>query len=102
MKAGEEREFDIIFDDNEDYQEQVRGKRIKFNVKVHMGTKKVPLPLDDELAKKVGLETYEQLRNEAEGTASARIDANEKQQNLDSIKKEIGNTVDLQEAIEEK
>jgi trigger factor len=89
MKAGEEREFDIIFEDSEDYQEQVRGKRIKFNVKVHMGTKKVPLPLDDELAKKVGLETYEKLRNEAEGTASARIDANEKQQIMNQVMMQI-------------
>jgi hypothetical protein len=35
-------------------------------------------------------------------TVMGGMDANEKQQNLDSIKKEIGNTVDLQEAIEEK
>ncbi|HDY68557.1 hypothetical protein LCGC14_0880710 [marine sediment metagenome] len=80
MKSGEERDFDIIFDDNEDYAKEVRGKRIKFHVKIHMGTKKTPLPLDDALAEKVGLKTYDDLLREAVGSASARIASNQTQQ----------------------
>jgi len=89
MKAGEEREFDIIFEDKEEYAEEVRGKRIKFNVKVHMGTKKTPLPLDDTLAEKVGFKTFDELRNQAEGTSSARIDELVHQQVIDQVMKRI-------------
>lgn len=80
MKAGEEKTFDIVFDESDTYAESVRGKRITFNVKVHMGTKKVPLPLDDNLATKVGLKTYSELQKEAQNTANSRIETNQKQQ----------------------
>lgn len=85
MKAGEEREFDIIFDDNDNYVEAIRGKRVKFNVKVHMGTKRTPLPLDDELAKIVGLETYVQLSQEAARAAQDKITSNQLQQVTDQL-----------------
>lgn len=89
MKAGEEREFDIIFDEDEKYPDNIRGKRIKFVVKVHMGTKRYPLSLDDKLAKKVGVDTYDKLRKQAESTASAQLEQNQKQQIADQIFKRL-------------
>ncbi len=89
MKAGEEREFDILFDESEDLAEVVRGKRIKFRVKIHMGTKRTPLPLNDELAQKAGLKTYDELRQQAEQAASTQIENNIQQQITDQVMKRI-------------
>ena len=74
MKAGESQTFDLNFEDNESFNPQLRGKTATFSVTVNMGTKKVPAALDDELAKKVGLKDYEDLRSSAEGSAVAQID----------------------------
>lgn len=48
MAAGESREFDF------------QDKKIK--VTVHMGMKRIPCPMDDELAKKVGLQNFAEVR----------------------------------------
>jgi trigger factor len=73
MKAGEQKSFKITFPDEERINPDLRGKKASFNVTVHMGTKKKPAPLDDELAQKVGLKTYNELRERLEATASQRM-----------------------------
>jgi trigger factor len=85
MKAGEERDFDIIFADNEEYAPEVRGKRVKFHVKIHMGTKRTPLPLDDALAQKVGLKTYAELCQAAAQSANTQLEQYTQQQLVNQL-----------------
>jgi trigger factor len=73
MQAGEERDVDIIYMD--DVPEEIRGKRAKFHINVHMGTKTTPHPLDDSLAQKYGIKTYNEFRNRVQSEASARLNA---------------------------
>jgi len=79
MKPGEERSFDIVFPDKEEINEEIRNKRATFTVTLHAGTKKIPAPLDDEFAKKLGYDSIDKLHKEAIGTASSQIDRNRKQ-----------------------
>lgn len=53
MSPGDEREFSVIHD----------GKQQTCKVVFHMGMKKVPAELNDDLAKRFGHETLEQLIN---------------------------------------
>ena len=90
MKPGEKKDFVINVDeDNESFLEEVRGKQVKFQVTVHMGTKKVSAALDDDLAKKVGFNSFDELRKHVEGTASAQIDNAKKRKIQDQIMSRI-------------
>jgi len=80
MKPGEERVFDIMFEDKETVVEELRNSRVTFTVNLHMGTKLIPCSLDDEFAKKLGYKKYEEMRMEAEGTASSQIEQQRRQQ----------------------
>jgi len=71
MNAGEERDFDIIFTDG--VVDELRDKRAKFHVKIHMGTKTIPCSLDDELAKKTGHDNFNKLRAEVQASASNQV-----------------------------
>ena len=73
MKAGDQKTFSIDFPDEEQINPVLRGKKATFDVTIHMGTKKKPAPLDDELAKKIGFETYKELRTQLEGSATQRM-----------------------------
>jgi trigger factor len=70
MNIGETREFDVIlpelFGDN-------KGKKAHVKVTVHMGCRKIPTALDDELAKKEGIETLTELRSKVEQIASIKV-----------------------------
>lgn len=59
MMPGDERTFDVTFPE---YIPEVGGKTAQCKVTVHMGTKRRPHPLDDELVKKCGAETLDKLR----------------------------------------
>jgi trigger factor len=74
MKAGDEKVFTITFPDSEDINPELRGKSAEFTVNLHMGTKKHPAPLDDELAKKTGAETYAELWQNIQGSVGKRIE----------------------------
>ncbi len=54
MKSGDSREFDVT----------TNGVTIRFNVKMNMGIKVVPMAFDEALAKKLGKESLEELDNE--------------------------------------
>lgn len=70
MSAGEERSFDVVLGDN--VAEDMKNKRVTFQVKVHMGMKTVLAALDDALAQKAGFENYDKMRETVEGIASSR------------------------------
>lgn len=71
MKVGETREFNITLD--EKIQSPLAGKVLCFKVTVNMGSKVAPMPLNDELAVKVGKKDLQDLLQQAAGTASARV-----------------------------
>jgi trigger factor len=96
MKPGEERKFDIVFDDEAQYTDEVRNKRATFEVKIHMGTKTIPCALDDEFAKKLNFESFDKLRHDAEGSASARLAAMRKQRIMAQVMKQIVANHDFQ------
>lgn len=63
LKAGDEREINVTFP--EDYQaEHLAGKAATFEIKVKQVEAAEDLVIDDELAKKFGVETIEKLREE--------------------------------------
>lgn len=70
MSAGENREFEITFPE---VYPDIGGKTAKFDVTVHMGTKKKPCALDDELAKNCGSDSLDALKDQLSKIASAKI-----------------------------
>lgn len=80
MEVGEERSFDIPLNEsfrdvfnkelNLTFDEDVEN--LTFKVNLHMGIKNVPCALDDELAKKLNFESFEQLRDNAQGVAAKK------------------------------
>ena len=87
MKAGETREFELFFDAKikPEYNNQI----IKFQVKVHMGSKITPAALDDNLAKTVGIDSLNILIENVNSMASNRIKELEKAQITDQIAKRL-------------
>lgn len=72
LKPGDSKEMDVLVPEQSgsDY----AGKTLRFVVTLQMGVKNIPAPLDDELAKKEGKETYEELGNAIRSEAGARIE----------------------------
>lgn len=66
MSVGEERSFNVIWDSQ-------TKEKATFTVRIHMGVKIVPMPLDDSLAGKLGVKDFNQLRSEVEGAAINKI-----------------------------
>jgi len=66
MSPGETREFEL----------DINGKKTSCKVNFHMGMKQVAAPLDDELAKKVGLNSLEELFNTAKTIAQNQFKSN--------------------------
>ncbi|CEF56564.1 trigger factor [Acetobacter ghanensis] len=62
MKPGEEKVITVTFP--EDYgAEELAGKEATFDIKVNQLKKAVDAPVDEELAKKMGFESLEQLKD---------------------------------------
>jgi trigger factor len=71
-KKGEHREFEVTFPD--DYPaENLKGKTTTFSVDVKELRETVPAAIDDELAKKMGLESLEDLRQKLREEQEAEI-----------------------------
>lgn len=66
MTAGEKRTFETVWDPE-------TKEMAKFTIFVHMGIKNVPAALDDELAKKIGFESFDKLRSHLEGQVSSSV-----------------------------
>lgn len=88
MKAGESREFDLNMPDPY-MKPELAGKSLHFEVKVSMGSKSEPAPLNDELAVKIGVETFDKLMENVNSTASARIKELESNHNMDQISRRL-------------
>jgi len=63
-KVGEEKEIFITFPDN--YAKDFSGRKAKFEIKVNSIEEKVLPEINDELAKKVGLENLDKLKEQIE------------------------------------
>lgn len=87
MKPEETREFDLNMPDT--YKEEYAGKTLHFKVKVTMGSKVQPAALDDELAKKIGLENFNTLLNQVQSTASNRVKELENNHYTDQISRRL-------------
>lgn len=63
MNPGEERVFFL----------EINGKKMQITAKVHMGLRIHPAPLDDILAKKYGVETFQELEKNISSMANQRV-----------------------------
>lgn len=86
MSAGETREFEVTFPE---VYPDIGGKTAKFEVTVHMGTKKKPCALDDELAKNCGSENLEALKDQLTKIAAGKI----KQAELLKIRQQVASRI---------
>lgn len=68
MKADETREFEFKFEDG-----LLSGKTAKFSMTVHMGTKRKPHPINDELYQMMGLQNIEELMNKLRAISKASL-----------------------------
>ncbi len=78
MKAGEEKDIKVEFDDNEKYQENLKNKTIIYKFKLKELKKSVKHEINDELAKKEHYENLEILKEQLE-KAKERIELEENQ-----------------------
>lgn len=75
MKKGEERSF--IVQMPKELNDYLAGKDIKFDVKLVLGAKITPAPLDEELAKKIGVQSLQMVMDGCKSSADNRIADNE-------------------------
>jgi len=75
MKLGEEREFVLSFEENDNF--KYAGKTLEFKVKFVNGSKIILSALDDDFAKLFGFDTYQDLHNQIFTYASNRYQKNE-------------------------
>lgn len=92
MMPDDEREFDLEFDQDGD----LKGKTLHFKVKLHMGMKRVPAPLDDELAKKSGLKDLNEMKDKIHEIVKMRVSNTEKNMIRQQIAKQVVNKHDFQ------
>jgi len=83
MTAGEKREFPLM------------GNAFAV-VTMHAGSKKEPCPLDDELAKKLGVESFEKVRSEVNASAERQLKGQRDQMISVQIKNQLVNSHDFE------
>jgi trigger factor len=71
MKQGENKSFAIIMP--KELNDHLASKEIKFDVKVVLGAKITPAPLDDALAKKIGVANIQEMMNAAAVVGANKI-----------------------------
>ena len=72
MNLGETREFDLVVPD--EGLPSLAGKTVHFAVTISMGSKLVPAALDDEFAKKLGKESFAELKEFVTKTAMTKAE----------------------------
>lgn len=92
LKAGDNKVIKLSFP--EDYQaENLAGKEVEFDVTIKLVEKPAKLELDDELAKQLGMESMEKLREAIKGQVESQngsyTRAKVKRQILDTLDKEV-------------
>lgn len=83
MKIGDSCEFDIMAPESS--LPSISGKSVHFKVTLNMGSKTLPAPLNDELAKKVNKKDFTELREFVSNISSARVAASHKQKVNETI-----------------
>ena len=73
MKIGEKREFTTVMP-GDSTAKHIAGKEVKFIVELSLGSKVIPCPLDDTLAKKIGAPDVATMISMTQGMASSRMD----------------------------
>jgi trigger factor len=76
MIIGDVKEFDLVVPD--DGLPSLKGKVVKFNVTLNMGSKNIPCPLDDQLAQKLGKPTFDELKEYVNGISVAKVEENKR------------------------
>jgi trigger factor len=80
MKAEEVRDFEFKFKDG-----PLLDKTAKFSVTVHMGTKKKPHPIDEEVLKMMGIETVEEMLTKLRSISKMSLERNKQ----DAIRSQV-------------
>lgn len=83
MFLGETREFDIIGPDGG--LPSFVGKNIHFKVTLNTGSKIIPHPLNDELAKKIGKNTFTEFKEFVYAAASGKVESAKQNQLLNAL-----------------
>lgn len=83
MKPGETRSFELFFDAK--IKPEYNNSILKFEVKMHTGSKIAPAALDDDLAKTVGTESLVKLMENVNAMATNRINDLEKSNIVEQI-----------------
>lgn len=96
MKVGETRDF-ILQVPSEGTLPSVAGKALKFEVDLVLASKVTPMPLNDELAKKLNKETFEELSTFLMGLATSKVKEIENAKLLNQISSRLvaDNTIDV-------
>lgn len=93
MKVGETREFTLKMPDSgNDYANQM----VKFVAKLVRGSKVEPAALDDDLAKKIGIETFDKLMEQIAAMANNRVNEFEHTQIINQISNRLVANHDFQ------
>jgi trigger factor len=88
MQIGDVREFNLNIP--QDYNNAIlAGKTVKAQIKLNMGSKTEPAALDNDFAKKIGLDTIEELLQNAHSTADLRVTELSKIHNMDQISRRL-------------
>lgn len=86
MKPEETREFDLNMpEDHPTYP----GKTLHMELKLTMASKVTPAGLNDDLAKSVGIDTFDKLMESVGSTASARVKELEGNQSMEQIARRL-------------
>lgn len=76
LKPGDVKEFNV--DVSEKSSSEFANKTITFKLTMHMGMKVIPAALDDNLAKKLGKESFDQLSQDVRFEAAKMLEAQSK------------------------
>lgn len=94
MKQGEYKEFNVNVP--EDFTNvKVAGKSVTFKVNVIIGSKTIPAALDDNLAKKLSLESFEKLTEQCGSMATTRVKELEEAHNFEQIARRLVSSHDF-------
>jgi trigger factor len=84
MKVGDTREFSLQIP-TEGVIPDLAGKILKFAVTLVLGSRAIPMPLNDELAQKIGKGSFEEMQTYVMGLATAKIAEMERAKLLNQI-----------------
>lgn len=94
MKGGEERSFDTTYP-AEFAIEELRNQTVGYHVTLKAIRKRVVPPLDDELAKELGLESLDDLRSRVKQDLDAEAQAESERQLRSDLLKELSSRVSI-------